>query len=423
MKRSITTADLPKVLGGFALGVDYTDRLSLQLTDEIDGTLLSAALEQTQRRYPYLSLRMRRTEESFCYDDDPAPIVLRHTDEQACLNDASTNHHLWAVSWNEDRLHVDMYHGIMDGFGVYRILSTLLYYYFAERYGISDHSGILTVDDPICPEETVDPFDHLTTENAPKPPTTKSVPAFLLSRDGGLSRADQALVWDIELPESAFMRFSSAHDASPGTMVAVLLSRALDRLFPERKKDPVCACMMNLRPMLRSETHHNCIGVIPFVWSERVRKMPFQMQCTVHRGTTFLLSDADRVRNETAAYADQIRRTMQGAPTLEAKKQAFKGLVDGGQQFTFLVSYVGKWKIPSLSPYIRSFYTHCPVFDDLLVQIMAVNGRIFLSFHQSFAERCVLDEFLRQLEENGVEYSIRGPMIPDNARFPEPERE
>ena len=110
------------------------------------------------------------------------------------------------------------------------------------------------------------------------------------------------------------------------------------------------------------------------------------------------------------------------APTPEAKKRAFRELVDGGQKFTYLISYVGQWKLAGLRPYIRSFYTHCPVFDDLLVQIMAVNGRIFLSYHQSFRDRCVLDSFLDQLEARGIPCSVRGPAVTDNPRFPEPTR-
>lgn len=284
----ITTADIPKILGGFGLGVDYAERLSLQLTDKIDGAILSSAVEKTQQRYPYLSLRLRRTAVMYYCEDNPASVTLYHTDERACLNSESTHYHLWAVSYQEDYLYLDFYHGILDGIGIYRLLATLLYYYCAARYGISDHKGILTLEDPIRPEETTDPFDELTAAGSAPLHASKPVPAFLITQDGGLKRAQHSFVWDIELPEEEFVRFFTAVDGSPTTLVTILLARTLDKIFSDRKKEIVGTCMMNLRPMLKSETHHNCLGVIPFVFSDRVQRMPLDRQCTVHRGITFI---------------------------------------------------------------------------------------------------------------------------------------
>ena len=44
---------------------------------------------------------------------------------------------------------------------MYMVLATLLYYYCEKRYGVTDHTGICTLDDPILPQETIDPMEHL----------------------------------------------------------------------------------------------------------------------------------------------------------------------------------------------------------------------------------------------------------------------
>jgi hypothetical protein len=40
--------------------------------------------------------------------------------------------------------------------------------------------------------------------------------------------------------------------------------------------------------------------------------------------------------------------------------------------------------------------------------VAAVNGRIFISFIQAFKERLYYDAFLKELQENGIQYSECG---------------
>ena len=131
--RTITTGDMMHVHGGFGAGVDYTVRLTVRLVDPIDAEILKQALEKTRRRYPYLCVRMKKGEGAFYYVDNPLPVVILHSDRRVNLGTDEVNGHLWAVSYIEDRLHLDCYHGITDGTGMYRVLATLLYYYCAER--------------------------------------------------------------------------------------------------------------------------------------------------------------------------------------------------------------------------------------------------------------------------------------------------
>ena len=96
-------------------------------------------------------------------------------------------------------------------------------------------------------------------------------------------------------------------------------------------------------------------------------------------------------------------------------------MLGGGKRyFTYMVSYVGKWKTAQLAPYVREFWTHVPNANELLTEISAINGKIFLSVHQNFREDDVVRSFLRQLEEYSVPYKVRGPVGNDIAGFGEP---
>jgi hypothetical protein len=300
---------------------------------------------------------------------------------------------------------------------MYMVLTTLLYYYCHDRYGVTDHTGIRTLEDPILPEESLDPSDQM----PPIDPSLLKAPdrprSFSLTEDGGLTPSEQN-IWDIEVSEEAFVRFSSANDASPGTMVSILMSRTIDELFPNRTAPLMSSYVINARPMINAPlTHHNCVRTVFFNYSDRIKAMPFDRQCTVHRGTTFIQSDPENVMKQIIGSANINRMVLAGMPTVEAKKQTFAKMLEKGQiLFTYMVSYVGKWKCAALEPYIRAFWTHVPNANDLLTEIAAINGKIYLSVHQNFSEDVVVKGFLKQLEENAVPYEVKQHVPNDVAR-------
>lgn len=76
----ITTGDLLHAYGSFGLHLDYSVRLTVKLTDLVDGVILSNALRKTQQRFAFLSVRMRKDSESLYYEENLNPVVLLNTD-------------------------------------------------------------------------------------------------------------------------------------------------------------------------------------------------------------------------------------------------------------------------------------------------------------------------------------------------------
>ena len=409
------------IYGSFGLGIRYTVRLVLRLADRIDEKILSAAAAKTQQRYPYLSLRLRRGKKDFYFEENAAPIAVINTDKRISLNSEETNYHVWAVCYKDDMLFFEIYHGVADGTGVNFVLSTLLYYYCAKRYGVTDHTGIRTLEDPILPEESTDPTDDMPQLDPSLMQEKPRPQAFSLLRDGGLTASEQK-IYDLDMPEDAFVTFSSAHDASPGTMVSILFARALDAIYPNRAKPLINSYIINDRPMLGAlSTHHNCVHAMTFEYSDRVKSMPLDRQCTVHRGTTFVNADPERVAKTVLFMSSRTKLANDTAPDIETQKQAFAKMLSSGRNyFTYMVSYVGQWKLDQLAPYVQEFRVHAPNAKQLLIMITAINRRIFLSIHQHFSEDVVVKSFFRQLEDNHIPYKLKGVFENDAARFPEP---
>ncbi len=417
MIQPVTTGDLLHLIGGFGSGIDYTVRLSLRLKDPIDGAMLADAVGKTQQRFPYLSLRLFKDALEFYFEPNPAPVKVVKRRDKATLNSEDSNYHLWAVCYEDDYLFLDVAHGICDGTGMYMLLSTLLYYYCNLRYGVTDHTGIRTLEDPVKPEEYSDPLDHLPQVDLSGP---QPEAAFTLLSDGGLTPCEP-LVYDIAINEASLLQHAFSNDASPGTLVLILFCRAIDRLYPERNRPLTTTYIYNARPMLGApETHHNCAGSINFTYTDPISAMPLERQCTIHRGTTFVQSDEEIVQGTMTGLAS-LSRILKAQP-VEGQKQAFgQILLSGRQTATTLVSYIGQWKRASLAPYIEEFWTHVPnTSSELVTEIAAVNGKFFLSVHQMFKEDCVVKAFLEQLEDANIGYEIRETMGVDIARIMEP---
>lgn len=411
------------VHGALGTGTDYTVRLSVRMTDPVDLTILESALRKTQQSFPAFCIRLRAGADAYYYDENPLPVVLLHQSEKSCLNCEKTNYHLWTVCADEDWIHLDIFHGMTDGTGMYQILATLLYYYCAERYGIPPQEDLNTTAHPAGAGRRTDPQDTLSPDAlpadllriAPKPVGN----AFTLETDGGLTSQNYAVIRDIEIPEDAFVRFTSAHDASPGTMVSLLLARAIDDLYPDREKKIISAYVVNARPMLQAqETLANCLSMAFFPYEDRIKAMPLTEQCTVYRGMTFLQSDPGCVLPSVAGSAEAVRTAAAAAPTIEEKKKTFSAMFNGGEGLiTYLVSYTGKWRYADIGNHIREFWTHAPNTFGLTVQIGAAGGKIFLSIQQRFKEDSICRAFLSQLEQNDIPYVVRREMRSDVASF------
>ena len=415
----ITSGDSLHTYGSIG-AMDYTVRLSIRLDSVIDGEILKAALESTQRRYPYLNLRMKRQEADLYYEENPLPVCLFNTDKRISLNCEENNYHVWAVCYKDDFVYLDFYHGICDGTGMYMVLSTLLYYYIDGKYGNCDKTGIRTLEDPIDERESIDPTDSL-------PPMDPALlaraaaniePAYSLISDGETTPLDHEVVRDVMIPDKELLKFTSQNDASPGTFLAVIIARAIEQCTPVNDKKLRGSYVINARPMLGFPyTHHNCVNTVYANFSDRFMTMPIDRQCTAMRGMTILQSDPDRV-SFAIMRSNLVRRMCLQAPTLEARKAAFsQSLAKGTDLFTFMVSYVGQWKYEALGKHIMEFWTHVPPANNFLVEIAAVKGSIFLSFHQKFKEDKYYRAVLKQLEDNDISYIEKRVMENDISHF------
>ena len=412
---NITIGDTMHVYGALGAGVNYTVRFVVRMKDKINGDFLSSSVESASRRFPYFMGRLVCNGDSLEYADNPLPVAVIEGKSKVILNSSSTNYHVWAVSYQEDYLYLDFFHGITDGTGMYRVLATILYHYCRAVYGIGCIPELEIAD---IEAELEDPQDRMPLVQISQ---ISYAPAFTLETDGGLTRSSPR-IWDISIPENVFMDFVRSHDSTPGTMTELLIGKAIDSLYPGHSKPIISSYVINARPMVGAEkTNHNCLGMSIFDYSETIGAMPLTTQGTVYRGKTFAQSREEAVASGLSINAATVREVLASNHTLKERTDVFTAMFNGGEGYiTYLVSYPGKWKYPSIGSCMTEFRTHPPCTFGLMIILGAAGGNITLSIQQRFKETTVIEAFLSLLKGYGIPYTVLSSEESDVAGFEMP---
>ena len=390
-----------------------TFRITIKLKDMVDEAVLQHAVAKTMKRFPYFCVRLALDEKALYFDDNPVPTPVRHTDEPILLGGYEVYGHLLAFSWWKNKVHIEVSHALTDGGGLSRLIPTLLYYYCGEYYGRElSCEGIWLEDDEVAPEEWADPAREPITYGTHFLVNKWDKPAFQIM-DGGVAKpSDKSIVYNIRISEAQFMRFNFSNEGSPGTIIALFLSRAIASVHPDVELPITIAMCVNQRKALKAPlAHQSLVGDARLVYDERMRAMSFDRQVTVFRGMVAVQADVDMVRRDVCEYQD-IMAELEKLPTHEERSAHCRRLSDEKSKLlTATVSYVGKASMGDAEFYVQEFHalpsTALPSCETpLTLELSAVNGCFYVNFMQHFEGDEYLRAFIMQLRENDINYDV-----------------
>ena len=383
-------------------------RLRIRMRDLIDPEIFRDAVDTTMKRYPYFLVELQRRNGEFYFAENHRPVVITNSLHGVELNSEDSNFHMIAFCWQDNWIILDVFHGMTDGTGAYEVMRTLLYYYCSERYNVElNDEGIRLVGDEISEEEWADPVANRT--DLPTPTRNEMPNALNPVAAAGLEEDRQQTAYSIAISESEFMRFTLDNDGSPGTMVALLLSRAIAKLFPEAEDAIRIALCVNQRKALGTPlAHQSLVGGVMLEYKDGMRDWPLSRQGTIYRGMVFAQTEEETVLAGAASNAGMVQMILSkesDAERLEviaAINEMTKKLI------TATVSYVGKANYKEAEQYIRDFRSWTSsASNGLLVEIAAVNGRFVIDFLQKFSSPLYVNAFLKELEDNGIVYDLQ----------------
>ena len=384
-------------------------RIRIRMRDLIDFNVFRHAVDMTMERYPYFCVELQKKGGRYIFAENHRPVVITNSLHGVPLNSAESNYHMIAFCWQDNWIILDVFHGMTDGTGAYEVVRTLLYYYCSERYDIQlNGADIRLAGEKIPSEEWNDPLADRTDLPLPRQNEQMSDALNLISA-AGLQDDHRHTVYSIAISESEFMNFNLDNDGSPATMVSLLLSRAIAKMFPEAKDIIRITLCVNQRKALHAPlAHQTLVGGAFLEYKDRMRDWPLDMQSTAYRGMVFAQTQEENVLKGAAS--------IKGINSLLLSKESDRerlGVASyindlAGRVVTATVSYVGKANYQEAEQYIRDFrlWTSSAA-DGLTVEISAVNGLFILDFLQTFSSPVFVNSFLKELEENGIVYDLQ----------------
>ena len=384
-------------------------RIRIRMRDLIDPDDLRYAVDTTMKRYPYFCVELQKKEGQYVFAENHRSVVITNSLHGVELNAEASNYHMLSFSWQENWIIFDVFHGLTDGTGAYEVVRTLLYYYCSERYNVTlKEEGIRLVGDEISAEEWIDPSVSRTDLPLPTQHMQMS-DALNLIASAGLEKDHRRTVYSIAVSESEFMRFNLDNDGSPGTMVCLLLSRAIAKLFPEAENTIRLALCVNQRKALHAPlAHQSLVGGVMLEYKDQLRDWSLEQQGTAYRGMVFAQTQEENVLKGVASMKGINSMILSKESDAERKQaaSAIRGMA--GRLITATVSYVGKANYREAEQYIRDFRLWTSsAGDGLLIEMSAVNGRFTLEFLQTFSSPIFVNAFLKELEENGIVYDLQ----------------
>ena len=383
-------------------------RIRIRMRDLIDPAILRRAVDMTMRRYPYFCVALQKKEGRYVYAENHRPVVITDSLHGVDLNSEESNYHMIAFCLQDNWIILDVFHGLTDGTGAYEVVRTLLYYYCSERYKVMlKEDGIRLVGDEISEEEWIDPVVNRT--DLPTPERNEMANALNLRTSAGLEEDHRHTVYSIAISETEFMRFNLDNNGSPGTMVSLLLSRAVAKLYPDSDEMIRIALCVNQRKALNAPlAHHSLVGAVMLEYKDKMRDWSLDMQSTAYRGMVFAQVQEEKVLMGVASFKGINHMLL--AKESDQERIGIASYINSlaAKLTTATVSYVGKADYKEAEQYVRDFRLWTsPLGNNLLVEISAVNGRFTLDFLQSFSSPVIVNAFLKELDENGIIYDLQ----------------
>ena len=400
-------------------------RIALELTEDINGEILRAAVNEAIKRYPYFSVRIKIENGSYILVPNPLPIVVMETRIPSVpLGSEEVNYHLNYLDYADDTIFFNASHSITDGAGYLPFIKSVLYQYLIRAHNEPlSAEGIRLPDSAFLPGE-VDFPDSGSLPEVDERYVTKTAASYFPADDyiQAMKHPDcrNEGYYCISMKQREFMKYIHSNDGSPAAIIAVLLFKALAPLFPEA--DTFSAGIAsNFRNAVNCQNaYHSLSTALHVTYQRSFLDMPVDKLGTITRGMIMLQSLPENSvihMKEVLKFYEEI----DSRKTIEEKRSFClqEGLFTKGCKDTYNVSYVGRTDFGSMDKYVRSLYSLA--YGNLLIEVNAIGNMFYIAFNQVRKQDRYIKAFLSILREEGLSYSVSDYRIKNIAPIVFPE--
>ena len=393
----------------------YTVRMKVTLDAHVDETHLIEAAQEAMSRLPYFSVRVVLDDGCnyvIVHNDAPVP-VLRERDVRLRLGSEELSGHLFAITWRSNDIWFNFSHSVCGAFGAMFWVKATLYQYLSKLHGeIEPPRDLKRVGTSVSEAELAWPVAWELPRDASSAryeggDSNVGLDAFIKYVFNPLVRDNY--YYQVEVPSDALMGVAREMDGSPNSLMAAILLKSLERVYPRKKGDHLSVKI--------AADYRGDVGC-PDSYRDFVRFIHVKYDWNIEDLSVAELNararEAIRLQRQPELSYEAFRAVAAAHEgidiqcDLESKKR-FAGehsLFRTDVRDTGTVSYVGQQDWGGLAAHVRSVYT---ITDgNNVVEVNALPDKFCVGLNLLSRKPRLLDVFCEVLEEVGLPFVSSG---------------
>ena len=380
-------------------------RFYCQLKETVDGEVLQQALDQTMKKYPLFQAVLRKGLFWFYLERRDIHATVKQEKRPPCssLYIPDKKSLLFQVSYHNNRMNFEVFHGLTDGTGAMNFLEELVQNYLILAHPETELPRVEHEEEITPGDQEEDSFSQYYSSEIPRNKEKK--PAAVKLKGEKLVHSDMDITEVILNVKETLAKARSYGVSITILLTAMLLCSIQEEIPRNRQKKPVTLMIpVNLRNYFPSQSMGNFFGWIEvgYVFEEDTSfeevlasvKQQFQKQL-----------QKDRIAMNMNGYVRIEKNPFVRTVPLEIKKFfLMAGANLGSRSITAVYSNIGIIRLPEeYKEYIERFGIFAST-DSLQLCSCSYGNQLVLGFTSKIPDDSIQRNFMKMLKKEEISY-------------------
>lgn len=380
-------------------------RFYCQLKETVDGEVLQQALDQTMKKYPLFQAVLRKGLFWFYLERRDIHATVKQEKRPPCssLYIPDKKSLLFQVSYHNNRINFEVFHGLTDGTGAMNFLEELVQNYLILAHPETELPRVEHEEEITPGDQEEDSFSQYYSSEIPRNKEKK--PAAVKLKGEKLVHSDMDITEVILNVQETLAKARSYGVSITILLTAMLLCSIQEEIPRNRQKRPVTLMIpVNLRNYFPSQSMGNFFGWIEvgYVFEENTSfeevlfsvKQQFQEQL-----------QKDKIAMNMNGYVRIEKNPFVRAVPLEIKKFfLMAGANLGSRSITAVYSNIGIIRLPEeYKEYIERFGIFAST-DSLQLCSCSYGEQLVLGFTSKIPDDSIQRNFMKMLKKEEISY-------------------
>ena len=380
-------------------------RFYCQLKETVDGEVLQQALDQTMKKYPLFQAVLRKGLFWFYLERRDIHATVKQEKRPPCssLYIPDKKSLLFQVSYHNNRMNFEVFHGLTDGTGAMNFLEELVQNYLILAHPETELPRVEHEEEITPGDQEEDSFSQYYSSEIPRNKEKK--PAAVKLKGEKLVHSDMDITEVILNVKETLAKARSYGVSITILLTAMLLCSIQEEIPKNRQKKPVTLMIpVNLRNYFPSQSMGNFFGWIEvgYVFEEDTsfEKVLFSVK---HQFQEQL--QKDKIAMNMNGYVRIEKNPFVRAVPLEIKKFfLMAGANLGSRSITAVYSNIGIIRLPEeYKEYIERFGIFAST-DSLQLCSCSYGEQLVLGFTSKIPDDSIQRNFMKMLKKEEISY-------------------